>query len=176
MSNSPLPTGWRTERTAVSDARPEDASALHDIFNACRTTADGDPTFYDADTADLNALITQTRQEQAGGKSYRAQVIRVDSDIVGYFLLTESEPLSDLIWLSLLALHPNHQDQRLGREIFDRLVTFYARDGHFRAIWLEVYVKNWRALSFWIRQGFTRIIEYGGKGDGGATLVLERSL
>ena len=50
----------------------------------------------------------------------------------------------------------------------------------YRAVWVEVWLKNWPALRLWTKAGFDRIIKIGGDPvltpDGNANVVLEQEL
>ena len=59
-------------------------------------------------------------------------------------------------------------------------LAYHLRQAGYRAIWLEVYLRNWPALRFWTIMGFTTIVGYEGDkapGEGRqARLMLERPL
>jgi len=69
--------------------------------------------------------------------------------------------------------------KRYGQEVAAGLIRQLAELGY-AAVWLEVYLKNWPALRFWLQQGFNKIIEYDGdkqfSESAQATLVLAKQL
>jgi ribosomal protein S18 acetylase RimI-like enzyme len=89
-------------------------------------------------------------------------------------------PEAGLVWVSMFVIHPDFQRRQYGQQVAAGLSSQLGMLGLYRAIWLEVYLKNWLALRFWIAQGFTRIIEYDGarklSGEAQASLVLEKAL
>ncbi|VAW35680.1 hypothetical protein MNBD_CHLOROFLEXI01-388 [hydrothermal vent metagenome] len=79
----------------------------------------------------------------------------------------------------MLVLHPNVQKNSYGSEFIQNLSKI-AQAAHYHAIWLDIYLKNWPALHFWIKSGFTTIIEMDGEPQhtvtSHATLVLAKNL
>ena len=70
--------------------------------------------------------------------------------------------------ISMFVLHPACQKGSFGTEIVAGLVQTAKAISH-HAIWLEVFLKNWPALRFWIKSGFNTIIDIDGAPEHDAT-------
>ena len=68
----------------------------------------------------------------------------------------------------MFVLHPDHQKGGYGTELIAGLAQ-QAKAASHQAIWLEVFLKNWPALRFWIKAGFTNIIDIDGAPQHDAT-------
>lgn len=101
------------------------------------------------------------------------------SEPMGLLSLYIGYPARDVAYIGELFLHPAHQGAGLGREICRRLEQVL-RQGPARSVRVGVGLRNWNALRFWIRLGYTHIT--GMSGDrhftpqGHAFLELEKNL
>ena len=174
-----LPGQWATKRVAVRDGAAEDVGQLTAIFNACNYVESWDPTFHRVEQPEIGKLIkrSQTTEEHAG---FRLQALRLRAGaLFGYFHLFHGAPQPDVCWISMFVIHPDYQGQHLAQEVVNGL-AYHLREAGYRAIWLEVYLRNWPALRFWTIMGFTRIVAYEGDKEPGegkqARIMLELSL
>lgn len=179
-----LPAQWSSDRLSVSDSTLVDAGRLTAIFNACSYAELWDPTFHLIEEDELRGLIKRSLSTAEADRYFRLQAIRVtgQDDPIGYFHLSHWSPRlpqTNTAFISMFVIDPAHQRQGYAQEIVAGLAECLAQLGY-SAIWLEVYLKNWPALRFWIQQGFTHIIEYEGARTHSeaahASLILERRL
>ncbi len=175
-----LPTEWTTPRVAVCDAADDDTPALTAIFNACAYVQPWDPTFHPVDLPEIGKLVKRSLSDDDHA-NFRLQTLRPRDGGApfGYFHLFHGAPQPDVCWISMFVIHPDFQGQHLAGEVVNGL-AYHLRQAGYRAIWLEVYLRNWPALRFWTIMGFTTIVGYEGDkapGEGRqARLMLERPL
>lgn len=179
-SSDQLPAEWTTRRVVVRDGAAGDAPALTALFNACHYVEPWDPTFHLVAEPEIGKLL----QRSAAGDdhaNFRLQALRLrhGDALIGYFHLFHGAPQPDVCWISMFVIHPDYQGQHLAQEVVNGL-AYYLRQAGYRAIWLEVYLRNWPALRFWTIMGFTTIVGYEGDKEMGegkqARLMLERPL
>ena len=183
-----LPRTWETGRLVMSDGVLDDRPQFDAIAHACAYVGEWDPAFR---VQAVDGGQPPARDEDLVAKSlglvarpdprFRLQSIRLKlaTTIIGYFHLYHATPTPQTIFLSMLILHPDYQHQGFGQEVIAGLAHQLEHLGYI-AIWLDVYLKNWPALRFWISTGFTTIVEYDGDkrhaDDAYALLVLEKKL
>jgi diamine N-acetyltransferase len=176
-----LPARWETERLLVEDAALEDAPRLTEIFNACSYAGPWDRSFHPVPVEDLEHLLGQSLAAEGPDRFFRLQRIRPrdEDETAGYFHLTHGLPHPETVWISMFVLHPEHQRQHYGREAAAALAERLREHGY-ACIRLEVFLKNWPALRFWIAQGFTTIVAFDGDhvhtSESYASLELEKPL
>jgi hypothetical protein len=67
--------------------------------------------------------------------------------------LSSAPPQPSTVWISM-SYPPGPSAAPVRREVVAGLARQLARCGYTdTAVWLEVYLKNWPALRFWIQQG-----------------------
>ena len=150
------------------------------IFNACTYVQPWDPTFHPVELPEIGKLV---KRSLAGDEhaNFRLQALRPrdEGEPFGYFHLFHGAPQPDVCWISIFVIHPDYQGQHLAQEVINGLAYHLSQAGY-RAIWLEVYLRNWPALRFWTIMGFTTIVGYEGDKQPGegkqARLMLERPL
>lgn len=176
-----LPAQWITKRVDIRDATTEDVAPLTDIFNACHYTEAWDPTFHLVETPEIKKLVKRSLSTSDEHLAFRLQALRLRKGgaLCGYFHIFHGMPQPDLCWISIFVMHPDYQGQHLAQEVVDGMAA-HLRSAGYRAIWLEVFLRNWPALRFWINVGFTTIIAYEGDkvmAEGNqARLIMERAL
>ena len=179
-----LPAQWTTERLIIADGVLDDVARLTAIFNACSYVEPWDPTFHLIEEDELRQLIQRSLSTHGEDLYFRLQAMRRagEENPIGYFHLSHWSPRlpqADTAFISMFVVDPAFQGQRYAQEVVGGLAEQLRQLGY-AALWLEVYLKNWPALRFWIQQGFTHIIEYDGDPThtdaAHATLILERRL
>ena len=98
---------------------------------------------------------------------------------LGLLSLCMGYPAGDVAYIGELFLHPRFQGAGLGREICLRLEQVL-RPGPAKTLRVGVGLRNWNALRFWVKLGFTHVT--GMSGDrhfsphGHAFIELEKNL
>jgi ribosomal protein S18 acetylase RimI-like enzyme len=162
-------------------AVPADVPQLHAIFTACAYVEPWDPTFKPVPEAELAQLVQQSLATEGEYSRFKLQPIRTRTgdEMVGYFHLVHGAPEPDMAVISMFVLHPDYQHEGFGQELIAGLAEELRRLGY-TAIRLRVYLKNWPALRFWTKAGFTTIVQYMGDpvhtAESQASLRLEKRL
>lgn len=177
-----LPGRWLTNRVEVTDATAGDVARLTEVFNACNHIEAWDPTFHQVETLEIGKLVKRSQAKDDDYLGFRLQALRLrdSGELCGYFHLYHGKPQPDVCWISIFVIHPDHQGQHIAREVVARMAVLL-REAGYRALWLEVFLRNWPAMRFWIKQGFTTILAYEGDkamtdNQSQARLLLERPL
>lgn len=174
-----LPTSWHTERLHVTDGTLADVPQLMHIFNACSHVEPWDPTFKVYPAAEFTGLVQQSLQDGMKDGRFQLQLAHLNDQPIGYFHCHHDHPHSNILLISMFVLHPDHQNGGYGSELVAGLAEQAKATSH-QAIWLEVFLKNWPALRFWIKSGFTTIIDMDGAAQHDATahasLVIAKTL
>ncbi|PKO14418.1 MAG: hypothetical protein CVU39_14280 [Chloroflexi bacterium HGW-Chloroflexi-10] len=175
---------WSTERVQIRDSKIQDVPLLTEIFNSCNYVEHWDPTFYIVEESELKQLVKRSLSKTVNNRGFRLQCLEVKDSgkIIGYFHLQHYSPRLPqpaTAFISMFVIHPEFQGKRYAQEIVAGLARQLAELGYI-AIWLEVYLKNWPAIRFWVQQGFNKIIEYDGADKfsetARAALILEKRL
>jgi len=178
-----LPPNWETERLVIQDSIQAEASSLEDVLAACGGIESWDPTFRPELEEGFVNLIARSHNGVAGCPSvFKMQTLylREDRQIIGYFHLYHGLPDPETIFISMFIISPTYQRQSYGQETVRGIAEQIKKLGGYTRLWLNVHLKNWPALRFWIRAGFTNIVEFRGDPyngeDSHALLILEKTL
>ena len=158
-----LPNCWQTERLVMMDATLADAPRLHTIFTACHYVEPWDPTFKLVPESELAELVNRSLVTEGDNHRFKLQTIRTgaEGEMAGYFHLYHGVPQTYISSISMFVLHPDYQRHHFGQEVIAGLAE-QLRKLDYTTLSLRVYLKNWPALRFWIRAGFTTITQYDG--------------
>ncbi len=179
-----LPPEWSTERIRVKDSQLGDVPCLTQIFNSCHYIEQWDPTFHLVDEDEIRRLVEKSLVETGVDRGFRLQRLETINgrESIGYFHVQHHSarlPQPATAFISMFVIRPEHQGKQYAQEVVAGLAHQLAERGYM-AIWLQVYLKNWPAIRFWIQQGFNKIIEYDGEKQlsesAQATLTLEKRL
>jgi len=70
-------------------------------------------------------------------------------------------PEENFLYIGSLFIRPKYQGQGFGKIIFNEIEK-YALENEFTEIRLGVGLKNWGAIDFWFKCGFTQITKFSG--------------
>jgi len=182
-----LPEQWTTDRLLMRDVMDADSKRLLAIFNANAHIGAWDPTFQPVPQAEMDGVVADSLAgRNARGYAFQMQAIcwgpagEHPGAVIGYYHLIFGAPKPHLIWISLMVFDPAVQNRRCGSEMLAGLGQQLRALAVYRAVWVEVWLKNWPALRLWTKAGFDRIIKIGGDPvltpDGNANVVLEQEL
>ncbi len=163
-----LPSSWQTDRLHIADSVPDNVSRLMTIFNACSHVGQWDPTFQVYPKGEFIGLVEKSIQDGEENGRFQLQTISKSNQLIGYFHCHHHHPYPETLLISMFVLHPDSQKGGFGTEMIAGLAQTAKAVGH-HAIWLEVFLKNWPALRFWIKSGFTTIIDIDGAPQHDAT-------
>lgn len=178
-----LPPYWETERLFIQDSSLAEADSLQEVFHACGGIESWDPTFRPELEEGFINLIARSQSGELGIQTvFKMQTLylKENREIIGYFHLHHGLPKPKTVFISMFIISPTYQRQSYGQETVRGIITQLQNLGGFEKVWLNVHLKNWPALRFWIRAGFTSIVEFRGDPvngeDSHALLILEKAL
>ncbi len=96
---------------------------------------------------------------------HRLQTIalRKTGDIIGYAALYHGYSRKDMLWIGMLAIAPHHQGKKYGMQFMAQFEKQARKVDGIASVGIGVALKNWPAMRFWIRNGFTEILEIKGE-------------
>jgi GNAT superfamily N-acetyltransferase len=156
-----LPVSWQTDRLHIANGVLENVPRLMAIFNACSHVGQWDPTFQIYPEEEFAGLVTKSMADGEGNGRFQLQTISHNNQLIGYFHCHHHHPQPQTLLIAMFVLHPDYQKGGFGSEMIAGLAQKAKATGH-QTIWLEVFLKNWPALRFWIKSGFTTIIDIDG--------------
>lgn len=162
-----LPSIWETSHLTISDSQPEEAPALQRIDEAVPEVHGWTEVVPEEELKQemLTAALHGYLPPDGIRACFRLQSIRVKAQpqIIGFLATYQGFPEEDILWITVLAFHPDFQAQGYGPELMNGLYEQARELGNIQRMRLCVSLKNWRGLHFWIQSGFERIILF--KGD-----------
>ena len=174
---------WETPRLIVQDSGLGEVGRLREVFNACCYAGKWDKSFTMESDEGFVQLVSKSLARGEGGNEHfqmQSMHLRERPEIVGYFHLYFGVPRPETVVISMFVLHPDYQNHQFGSEVVKGLVEQLKELGAYTSTLLQVYLKNWPALRFWLKAGFTTIVEYRGdkvhSEDSFASLILQKSL
>jgi ribosomal protein S18 acetylase RimI-like enzyme len=178
-----LPHSWQTERLLIQNVALAETGRLREVYNSCNYVEPWDKTFHLVSEEEIAGLVNNSlafgRTDQ---NRFQMQSIRQkeSGQIIGYFHLYHGRPHPHVAIISMFVIHRDHQKERVGQEVTAGLWQQLHQTGQITAVWLDVYLKNWPALRFWLANGFNTIIDYDGDpihtDTSHANLCLEKKL
>ena len=126
------------------------------------TTKRINTSFRDFTVRDINPVLTIERlaydspwsqakfTDSLNNPKTLASLLTIDEQVLGYFVATHS---SDSVDLLNICIHPEHQHQGLGTQLFDYL-TQQIQTLNLNTIFIEVRASNKSTLFFYQKLGF----------------------
>ncbi|MFC2075340.1 GNAT family N-acetyltransferase [Bdellovibrionota bacterium] len=98
---------------------------------------------------------------------YQMLTVRLNREnkIIGYLGLFHKYPEEHGIWISILAIHPDFQKCGYGYNVVEALLRHLTKESRYKYVSLSIDLKNWPALCFWLKAGFTEYVKYVGDKD-----------
>jgi ribosomal protein S18 acetylase RimI-like enzyme len=171
-----------TKNLIIKDATMDECGELQHI---CSTWEDKE--LIEGDCFESNYILKCITEgdlppiQDASKKNYCLKSIysKHHCNIIGFIDIYHGYPKSNTLWISIFVLHKGFHNKAFGQEVMkslekDAAETIYCKVG------LAVHLRNWKALRFWTRAGFDKVIGiYGDKvfgQDNYALIGLEKSL
>jgi len=170
---------WITERLAVRDSVAEDVPRLQLVLESISDTLRLEGRAEIAPDEMCQIFLNGDLPPHDEKDRYRLQTIsRKDSgEIIGYLSLYHGYPDSDTLYVGSLSICRDCQGKAFGAEIVERM-PFLEGLKDYPVHRLVVTVRNWGAVRFRTRHGFTHVVRVEGylhSGDGpGARLEVTR--
>ncbi|MGN7413943.1 GNAT family N-acetyltransferase [Paenibacillus sp. SAF-068] len=152
-----LPVEWNSDRLIISDVKEYGIPELESIYETSRYLHQWDGREHVQDYVrkcfEKGHLPPEGRQE-----NYRIQSIRTAEDDrnIGLLSVYHGYPSEDSLYLEFLYIQSEIQKQGYGQELIQAL-TLHCSELGYKEIRINVALKNWPALRFWIKSGFNQI-------------------
>jgi GNAT superfamily N-acetyltransferase len=90
--------------------------------------------------------------------------LKQTNELIGFCDLYFGYPTRDTAWISIFMIHKNFRKKGYAQEAID-IISNECRVLGFSKIGIGVYLKNWRALRFWTKARFDKVISITGDKD-----------
>ena len=106
---------------------------------------------------DLPPISNATKDNYRLMSIYRRETL----ELIVFFDAYHGYPENDIFWISYIFIKPNYQKSGYGYEVIDCLCKA-VKECSYRNISIGVSMKNWLAIRFWIKCGFSKVWLYDG--------------
>lgn len=155
-----------TENLLIKNASMIECSKLQDICSAWTTRSSLEGLDFDEDY--IYKCLTEgdlppTDDSSAYNYYLKSIYLKGTKQLIGFFDIYLGYPTNDTLWLSVFLLDKAMQNKGYGKEAVSGLINATSQTD-FKQIAFAVHLKNWKALHFWIKAGFNKILDiYGDK-------------
>ena len=156
-----------TENLLISDALAGDCGALERVALSWsdKKLIEG----YDLEKGYFEKCINQgdlPPVTNANKRNYRLKAIylKKEKSLIGFFDLYYGYHSADCVWISIFVIDSPFRKQGYAQEVISFLKRRCKSEG-FLKIGIGVYLNNWRALRFWTKAGFVKIMGVNCDGD-----------
>jgi len=162
-----LPQRWETNLCFMVEASDQSTAAIATVLSENADVLEilgkpGDP-LEQAQRAISHAVLPP------GGVPWREKVFLIrdieSRETIGYLTVYFGYPTPETIYIDALYLRPVWQGRGFGRVVVTELERL-AQEAGFHDSRVGVGLKNWRALRFWTRCGYSRIMKIRGSQTG----------
>ena len=96
--------------------------------------------------------------ENASPEAHRLKVVclKDSQEVIGFFELYHGYAHEKMLWIGMFLMNPQIQMKGYGSEVL-KAVELEAVKAEYTHMGLGVYLKNWKGLRFWQRNGFNTI-------------------
>lgn len=152
-----LPSSWNSERLIISDVKPFEIVELQKLYDTSRYIQEWDGQENDANYV-KNSVEQGNLPPDGTSANYRIQSIRTleENQMIGMLSVYHGYPAEHVLYLEFLYIQNGVQKRGYGQEMISALTQQLATLGY-DEIRINVALKNWPALRFWFRSGFSQI-------------------
>jgi diamine N-acetyltransferase len=146
-----------TQRLKLSDCNVEDKGKLNAVYISCSNMEEWSGSKHDPEFIDK--AISEGNLPPEGNLEFYRLIAAIDKETNSTVGLTEyylGYPDNKTLWIGSLYIHKDYQRKGYGSEFFN-LIHEFAKAAGFERIGIGVYLKNWQALRFWVKNGFNKI-------------------
>ncbi len=149
---------WYTERLSVSDSLAAELPELEHVLVSTSDTMllEGIRT---PDPNELRRWLFEGDLPPNGRKErHRLQTISLkdNDDVIGYLSLYHGYPDAETLYIASLSIRQDCRNNGFGGEVVDRMPYLIGLN-EYPEHRLVVTVRNWGAVRFWARHGFTKV-------------------
>ena len=158
-----IPSKWITKRMIITDTTMEQAPELQAIYEDGFDQEWIGKQHKPKQNYFRNYIINPELPPKGKNSLHRLQTIKSNQDgsVIGYLDVYHGWPKKNILWIGDLFLSSKAQGQKYGQEIIDGLIKEFKELGY-KYMRCSVRLKNWPAIRFWARVGFSKIVGYLG--------------
>jgi ribosomal protein S18 acetylase RimI-like enzyme len=173
-----------TARLAVRDSTLDDVPLLQRIYETVPDVRDWMGAAESGKPARTmrSALMEGALPPNGSRERFRLQSIRLadTGQMIGFLGVYHGFPEEDVLWVTVLAIHPQFQHRGYGQVLMRGLDGVVKQLGTYTRMRLFASLKNWPGLRFWTQAGFDKVVLIAGdkvySEEADAHVMLERSL
>jgi ribosomal protein S18 acetylase RimI-like enzyme len=149
---------WTSKRLIVEDIKLQEINAVQELYTTSSNLSRWDGREPDAEF--INQCYLTGDLPPAGKKEdYKIQTIKLNiesRELIGFLSVYHGYPKDEIIYISFMCIGKQHQKQGYGQEIINQSIAELSLL-QYKEIRVNVSLKNWPALRFWITLGFNQI-------------------
>lgn len=148
---------WSSQRLIISNLQEEEISVVQDLYETSRYMNQWDGQEYNPEHI-RNCFVEGNLPPDGKLENYRIQTIRNNEDqtIIGILSVYHGHPAIESIYLEFLYIDRSIQKQGFGQEFINTFIEL-TTDLGYKEIRINVSMKNWSAIKFWIKSGFNNV-------------------
>lgn len=161
-----IDASWSTSRLYITDTAAKDIPHLQLALNTIQDTLRLEGKT-DADPEEMQTIFTYGDLPPGGRKEcYRLQSIslRQSRELIGFISLYHGFPEPETLYIASLSIQMDRQNHLYGTELIAQLPQLPGLAGYTKHR-VVVSVRNWRALKFWVQNGFNTLVGVSGELD-----------
>jgi ribosomal protein S18 acetylase RimI-like enzyme len=151
-----LPPSWKTERLIIEDLTLELVPKVQELYEASKYIGEWDGNLERKPDYIMNCFIDGDLPPNGIKDKFKIQTIKRFESIIGYITIYHGFPHNDTVYVAFMYLEKSFQKQGNATEVIKGLIN-ELKHLNYRAIRLSVALKNWSAIRFWFKSGFTSI-------------------
>ncbi|OWR27269.1 GNAT family N-acetyltransferase [Saccharibacillus sp. O23] len=147
---------WNSQRLTMTDLKEDEIPEVQDLYETSRYMNQWDGEIYNPEHI-KDCFFKGNLPPNGKLENYKIQTIRnqEDQQIIGILSVYHGFPSTDAVYLEFLYIDKTIQKQGFGQEVVNRFAEVTAALGY-TEIRINVALKNWPALKFWIKSGFNQ--------------------
>ena len=148
---------WNSRRLMISDLKEDEIPLVQDIYETSKYMNQWDGQSYNPEHI-KDCFFKGNLPPSGKLENYRIQTIRnkKDQKIIGILSVYHGYPSTDSVYLEFLYIDKDIQKQGFGQEVINQFIEVTTSLGY-KEIRINVALKNWPALKFWIKSGFNHV-------------------
>lgn len=110
---------------------------------------------------------------------FQSIYLKKTNQLIGFIDMYLGFPKDSTLWIGMFIIDEKYQDKGYAHEVIE-LIENELKGTKYNEIGIGVYLKNWKGLRFWIKEGFTKINKITGDKEFSentfAVISLEKSI
>lgn len=156
---------WIAGGITIRKAAPEDTDRLKEICDSWKNKQELEGEEFPENYIEtcLNGEDLPPAPDADKSKYYFMVMEDSKGELAGFFDVYHGYPDKDTLWISMFMIDKDKQGNSYGKAVIESLGS-QGREAGYKSLGLAVYLKNWKGLRFWNKNGFDKILGiYGDK-------------